>query len=218
MDALLGVVDAIGDVDSRCLSVRGCAAVESDSACNERKKIISLLQAQHCFLSKATTKIQAVQAFYSYFSMAQWQTGRPFTGRLRVRVVRGSKIHEGYASSRPCVAWSAFCCIDRMALFCSRERPSAKFASNRKSSPFICAHDDFTPFPGVARSGVSPSNIPLFRSPRIRKIRGGGERMREAEGKRARFVAQRKQGQRTRKRITREVPGAGEGRGSSSAP
>ena len=166
-----------------------CVAVESSSACNERKKVILLLQAQRCFSSKASTKIQAVQAFYSYFSMAQWQNGRPFTGRLRVRVLLGAKIHAGYASSRPCIAWPAFCCIDRMALFCSRERPSAKFASERKSSPFICAHDDFIPFPGVARSGVPPSNIPLFRSPRIRKIRGEGERMREAEGKRARFVA-----------------------------
>ena len=73
-----------------------CVAVESSSACNERKKVILLLQAQRCFSSKASTKIQAVQAFYSYFSMAQWQNGRPFTGRLRVHAMRESKIHEGY--------------------------------------------------------------------------------------------------------------------------
>lgn len=73
-----------------------CVAVESSSACNERKKVILLLQAQRCFSSKASTKIQAVQAFYSYFSMAQWQNGRPFTGRLWVRAMRESKIHAGY--------------------------------------------------------------------------------------------------------------------------
>lgn len=73
-----------------------CAAVESGSASNERKKVVLLLQAQRCFSSKASTKIQAVQAFYSYFSMAQWQNGRPFTGRLRVHAMRESKIHEGY--------------------------------------------------------------------------------------------------------------------------
>ena len=73
-----------------------CVAVESSSASNERKKVILLLQAQRCFSSKASTKIQAVQAFYSYFSMAQWQSGRPFTGRLRVHAMRESKIHAGY--------------------------------------------------------------------------------------------------------------------------
>ena len=38
-----------------------------------------------------STKIQAVQALYSYFSMAQRQSGRPFTGRLRVHAMRGAK-------------------------------------------------------------------------------------------------------------------------------